>query len=330
LYKFQQMKSMVVAFWAFTALYANAQNEFAHTRFADAFKKLHADAPNGFAAYKGAKVRSLGSLFNVHKSLALLPGADSAIVSVPVAYARPSNTQYFMPSPTLAAAQQRQTALTSAIKSAAGKTLYEKKAVDSLGRFVFYRTQLYNNAAATIFNLELESYVVLEKGRYQLVLTVYGKTPPPAPTGKTKLPAEPDLQGKINSLFTALQGLFVSEKGAQKETTQYYTTYHSVSRLYGQTGTVKERPFETSISFSLYGGQLDGPAEAKQLYEKLKAAFTATGRCRFNPETVEGSRTWLFANDANNTAVRSKFSLVLEYYNDAYNPSVSFLLTGKK
>jgi hypothetical protein len=316
--------------FVFAVLYTNAQNEFANTRFPDAFKKLYADAPNGFALYKGAKMRSMGSLFTIHKSLALLPGADSAIVSVPVAYARPSSHHYFSPSATMAAAQQRETALASAIKSLAGKTLYQKKSVDSLGRFVFYRTQLYNNAAAAVFDLELETYIVQEKGRYKLGLVVYGKTPPPAPTGKTKLPAEPDLQGKINNLFTALQGRFASEKGAIKETTQYYTTYHTISRFYGQTGKIKERPFETSISFSLDGGLLDGPAEAKLIYEKIKAAFTATGRCRFNPETVEGNRTWQFASDAGNNAVWSKFTLVMEYYNDAYNPSVSFLLTGKR
>ncbi len=323
------MRLSCLAFFALITLQANAQNEFAGTHFTDAFKKLYADAPKGFAAHQGAKLRALGSFFNIHKNLTPLPGADSAIISVPVAMGNPSCTHYFKPSATLAAAQQREQALSLSVKTAAGKILYEQKTVDTLGKFIFYRTQQYKKPGGSVFDLDLETVVVLEKGRYYVNLIVYGKTPPPTPTGKSKLPAEPDLQGKINNLFTALQNRFAAEKGMQKDKTQYYTTYETVSKFYGQTGTVKERPFETSISFSLNGQQLDGPEEAKQIYEKLKAAFTATGRCRFNPETIEGSRTWLFASDAKNSAAWAKFSLILEYYADGYNPSVSLLLTAK-
>lgn len=327
--KFEAMRLYYLALFAVLAVRANAQNEFASARFSDAFKKLYADAPKGFAAYKGIKLRTMGSLINIHKNLNPLPGTDSAIISIPVAMGNPSCTHYFEPSTTLAAAQQREQSLAISVKAAAGKMLYEKKMVDTLGRFIFYRTQLYNKPGGSVFDIDLETYVVLERGRYYLGLVIYGKTPPPTPTGKSKLPAETDLQGKVNNLFAALQGRFAAEKGLQKEKTQYYTTYETVSKLFGQTGTVKERTYETSISFSLNGQQLDGPDEAKQIYEKLKAAFTATGRCRFNPETIEGTRTWLFAMDANNNAVKSKFSLVLEYYADGYNPSVSLLLTAK-
>jgi hypothetical protein len=323
------MRLSYLIFFAFITLQANAQNEFAGTRFTDAFKKLYADAPNGFTAHKGAKMRAMGNFFNIHKNLTPLPGADSAIISIPVAMGNPSCTHYFKPSATLAAAQQREQGLALSVKTAAVKTLYEKKTVDTVGKFIFYRTQLYNKPSGSVFDLDMETYAVLEKGRYSIGLVVYGKTPPPTPTGKSKLPAEPDLQGKINNLFAALQNRFAAEKGMQKDKTQYYTTYETVSKFYGQTGTVKERPFETSISFSLNGSQLDGPAEAKQIYEKLKAAFTATGRCRFNPETIEGTRTWLFASDAKNSAAWAKFSLILEYYADGYNPSVSLLLTAK-
>lgn len=323
------MRICSLVFLAVLAVQANAQNEFNGTHFSDAFKKLYADAPKGFNAYKGTKLRSMGSFFNIHKNLAPLPGADSSIITMPAAIGNPSCSHYFKPSTTLAAAQQREQALALSVKMAAGKTLYEKKAVDTVGKFVFYRTQLYNKPGGSVFDLAMETYVVLEKGRYMLSLVVYGKTPPPTPTGKSKLPAEPDLLGKINSLFAALPNRFANEKGVQKEKTQYYTTYETLSKLYDQTGTLKERTFETSISFSLNAALLDGPDEAKQIYEKLKAAFIATGRCRFNPETIEGSRTWLFASDARNDAIRSQFSLVLEYYADAYNPSVSLLLTAK-
>lgn len=323
------MRTGCTIFLAILMLQANAQNEFNSVAFSEAFKKMYADAPKGFAAYKGGKLRAVGSFINIHKNISPLPGSDSAIVSVPVAMGNPSCTHYFKPSASLALAQQREQSLATNVKAASGKTLYEKKTVDTLGKFIFYRTQLYNKPGGSIFDLNLETYVVFEKGRYLLGLVVYGKTPPPTPTGKTKLPAEANLQGKINQLFAALPARFATEKGMQKEKTQYYTTYETVSKFYGQTGTVKERTYEISISFSLNGLQLDGPEEAKQIYEKLKAAFAATGRCRFNPETKEGTRTWLFAMDANNNAASSKFSLVLEYYADGYNPSVSFLLTAK-
>jgi hypothetical protein len=324
------MRLFILALLAIATIQAHSQNEFADARFADAFKKLYADAPKGFAAYKGAKLRAMGSFYNIHKPLLLLPGADSAIIAMPVSVGSPSCMQYFKPSATLAAAQQREAGLQMAIKAAAGKALYEKKVVDTVGKFVFRRTQLYKKPGASVFDLDLETYVVLEKGRYLLVLMVQGKTPPPTPTGKGKLPAEPDLLGRINGFFAAMTSGFALEKGPQKEKSQYYTTYHTVSRLYGQTGTIKERTYENSLSFFWGSEQLDGPAEAKQIYEKLKAAFAATGRCRFNPETVEGSRTWFYASDANNTAAFAKFTLIVEYYNDAYNPSVSFLLTAKR
>jgi hypothetical protein len=313
-----------------TAVPAMGQNEFSGTAFANAFKKLYANGPNGFAAYKGQKLRSMGSFFNVHTCRELLPGADSGIVSVPTAIGNPSATQYFKTSATLAAARQREAALSAAVKNAAGKTLFEKKVTDTIGKFVFYRTRLYNTAAATVFDLELETYVVLDRGRYYTALVVYGKTPPPTPTGKSKLSAEPDLQGRINGLMAAMQTYFAAEKGAQKETTEYYTTFETVSRLYGQTGTLKERKFETSITFALNSQQLDGPAEAQQIYEKLKAAFAATGRFTMKPETKEGTRTWMFASETVTGFKTASFTLVLEYYADAYNPSVSFLMTKKR
>lgn len=324
------MKRSCFVLLVFISFFAHAQNEFANTRFTEAFRKLYADAPNGFATSKGNKHWALGSFYTIHKSLIVLPGADSAIVSVPVAYGHPSASQYFKTSASMAMAWQRENELLTAIKAHAGKTLYEKTAVDSAGKFVFYRTRLFKNPSASLSDIDMETYIVLDKGRYHLVLTIHGTNPPPAPTGKSKLPAEADLQGSINSLFAMLPDFFASNKGELESTTEYYSTYKTKSRLFGQTGEIKERKFETSIRFSLNGGQLDGPAEAKQVYEKLKAAFTATNRCRFNPEKVEGSRTWLYASDAANNAIHSKFSLVLEYYNDPYNPSVGFLLTAKR
>jgi hypothetical protein len=325
------MKQLCLAAAVLVATMANAQNgAFNTSEFSDAFRKLYADAPKGFAAYKGAYTRMMGSFFSIHQCKSPLPGADSAIVLQPVSVGHPSVTHYFKPSPALAAAQQRETALNEIVKNLAGKTLYAKKEVDSLGKFIFYRTRLYNQPGANVFDLEMETYTVLENKKYHVVLVVYGKTPPPTLAAKSNLPPETNLQQKINDLMTAMNGFFVNEKGKQVETTQYYTAFETVSLLYGQAGKIKERKFETSISFSLGSQQLNGPAEAKDIYEKLKAAFLATGRFTYKPETVEGSRTWMFASETVGNFKVASFTMVLEYYNDPYSPSVSVLLTKKR
>jgi hypothetical protein len=325
------MKQLCMAGALLLATVAGAQNkEFSTPQFAEAFKRLYADAPKGFAAYKGTYSRQLGGFFNIHQIRSLLPEADSAIVSLPISIGRPSVTHYFKTSTAQASAQQREANLNAVVKKLAGKTLYEKKTRDSIGKFIFYRTSLYNQPGAQVFDLEMETYTVLDNKKHHVVLVVYGKTPPPPPAAKTKLPPETDLQQKVNNLMTSMNNFFANEKGRQTENTQYYTGFETVSLFYGQAGKIKERKFESSISFALGYQQLNGAAEAKEIYEKLKAAFQATGRFTFKSETVEGTRTWIFASETVGNFKVSSFSLVLEYYNDPYSPSVSLLLTKKR
>lgn len=324
------MKILFAASCVFLSLALQGQNEFANAEFYSTFRKLKTDGANGFTACKGNKLRSLGIFFDIYTCKWNLPGADSGRIILPVSVGSPAAHFYFKPLATLDAAQQKEVSLLTAIKTAWGVNPVVKKLTDTVKNFVFHRTRLYKEEPAYSFiNPDVETYVMKEKNKFVLVVQLHGSNPPPKATGKSKLSPEPDLNTRIKELIASMEKGFAGEKAKLLNTTQYYTEYESNYRLHGFTGKAKFRTYEQSFSWNLGSTLLDSPDEAKQLFEKIKAAFIASGKFLLKPETKEGSRTWLYAYVPGKNGGISQYSLLLEYYSDPYTFSVSFLLTKK-
>lgn len=321
-------KIFLLSVLAIPCLYGFSQNPYANKTFYDAFNKVYSDRENAFGNTKGTWLRDIGIFYSVYKANTLLPGADSANVTIPSLIGSPSATYSFKVSKSWIDIKTREGYLLNAINTALGKKMVIVQKTDSIKQFVYYRTYYFeNDIAAKYNNYILYTYIVFDAGTYHLDLNIAGMNLPQ--NAKQKLPDEPSLDSKILSLLSSMDKFFADQKGKQLSTNQYYTEYESNSTLFGQKMTMKDRQYEASLSFYAGSMTITGPGEAKEIFTKLKAAFTSSGRYIFKPENLEGSRTWIYGGPAN-ASVKNRYSLILEYYNDTYSPSVSFLLTISK
>lgn len=324
-----------LSFFLFMAMVAEAasQNPFATNAFYDAFRKVYADGQKGFITTKGSWVNETGIFYDNYKVTTLLPGADSGRLSLPQVLGFPLVTYYFKPSATLAEAEKKAANLQAAVKTAWLSPVSEVRKTDTLKNFLFYKTYFYENEdKAKRFESVFETYIVKDKGKYQLALIINGKNEPKAvkPEGKPRL-TETDPAKKIRDILASMDKFFADEKNVQLSQTEYYTMYESRTLVYGQKCKLKDRKYEISWNFSAGPEVLSGPEEAKAIYDKLLAAFTGTGRFSFKPEVKEGSRTYVFASElVTKQFTSSRYSLLLEYYNTPGLSSVSFLITRQK
>jgi hypothetical protein len=308
-----------------------AQNQYANKPFYDSFKKIYADGQKGFTATKGAALNEFSSFYFFHKVNTLLPGADSGKLSVPQVIGFPIVTYYFKAGKTLFAAKANEARLKAAIKTAWGYPLIEIEKKDTIKPSVFYKTFFYlTQDAVKNFESIFDTYLVMEKGTYILGLNINGNTDAlPAPKVPTAKLAEANLDKKIKELLVSMDKLFADEKAVVLSKNQYYTEYESRSTIYGQKSKLKDYGFEVSFRFDANKQALSGPEEAKAVYEKLLAALSATGRFTFKPAVKENYRTYVIAFENVTDAWKSKVTLLLEYYDSPFLPSVSFLLTRK-
>lgn len=308
-----------------------SQNTFDTKTFHEAFKKIYVDGQKGFPETKGAYNGYLSSFYTFYKAKTLLPGADSGQVSEPVTVGYPFVKYSFKPSKTFAEASTKEANLHTALRNGWGSPLTQVKRTDTVKQFVFYKTIFYKSAeAAKIFYAEFETYIVFEKGKWLLELTINGVRADNVKPAITEVPAEPQLEKKIMDLLVSMDNFFTSEQKKQISTTQYYTEYESQFSLFGKYGKVKVRPFETSFSYYAGSEIISTPANAKTVYEKLLSIFKNSGRFAFNQEIKEGSRTYIFATASNNKNIVAPYTLILEYYATEGLPSVGFLITRKK
>lgn len=324
---------LIVSFCA--GLTGSAQNPFAKQTFYDAFKKVYADGQKGFIETTGMFRNEVNSFYSFHLPKTLLPGADSGRVALPLSIGSPFVSYYFSPSKKLTDAKLKEKNLHEAIRTAWGNPpLVEVKRTDTVKQFIFYKTLFYKNRDdIKNYLFVLDTYIVFENGVYQLTLNVNGiNAPSPAKETNKGLPAEPELDNKIKALMTSIAGQFADEKNRETSRNEYYIMYESRTLFYGQKCKVKDRQFEASFNFYAGYPELGSPAEAKSVYDKLKEAFSRTGRFTFNQEIKEGSRTYIFGaeNISGQRWKTSSFSVVIEYYASSETPSVSFLLTSKK
>lgn len=309
----------------------NSQNTFDTKTFHETFKKIYADGQKGFPETKGAYNGYLSSFYTFYKAKTLLPGADSGQVSEPVTVGYPFVKYSFKSSKTLAEARAKEAKLHTALRNGWGSPLTQVKRTDTVKQFVFYKNIFYKNAeAAKLFYAEFDTYIVFEKGKWLLELTINGVRADNVKSVITEVPAEPQLEKKIMDLLVSMDNFFTSEQKKQINTTQYYTEYESQFSLFGKYGKVKVRPFETSFSYNAGSEIISTPANAKTIYEKLLSIFKSSGRFTFNQEIKEGNRTYIFATASNNKNIVAPYTLILEYYATEGLPSVGFLITRKK
>lgn len=307
------------------SLTAAAQNEFANEKFYSAIKKLYADGQSGFPTYKGAKLRSLGTLITIYKTNLLPPGADSGNISIP-SIGNPDVSYDFKPAKIYEQAAQKIKLLAEAVKTAFGKPLYEQQKTSQLKNFTFYKTLLYTMPSPGAFDdAAFELYTTLDKGAYVINLKIRGTVPVPVKT--TKLKTDNNLPAEIKTVLSDVDNLFAAEKINLKETTQYDTRYNSRTQLFGTGGEVKETPYNISWNYYLGPDILTGADESAATYEKLKAACAAAG-ISFDAEKTEGSHRQVYAGMK--TSSGKKYSVMLGCYSETYTSSVSLVVSMYK
>lgn len=306
-----------------------AQDAFDSASFRTALKKIDSDRTNGFTQNRGSLLRTLGTYYRIHSASLALPGMDSGRVSVPVSEGRLFTTYYFKPSRDITGVISRANSLSSVVRVNVNGNPEIRKKTDSIGQFRYYKHMLFTGNDT---DPAYEVIYVLNRGTYQLLLRVYaGEAPiPPAPQ-PGKPGEEPELEQKIRAILSSMDQHFESEKGAETgNSNTYYTEYFTKTTLWGLTGKVKVRKFETSIYFSADYRVLKNGEEALQLYEKLKTIFLSTGRFQLNAENAEASRKSVMGIQSGRTTTRSAWSIVIDCYTSPGNPSAGFLLIRKK
>lgn len=312
-------------FAAIISFAAQAQNEFANEKFYSAVKKIVADGQNGFALYKGPKLRSLGSIMTFYKTTLMLPGADSGKITEAV-IGNPDVSYDFKPAKTLELASQKIKYLAEALKTASSKTLYEQQKTNTIKTFTFYKTLLYTTASPGVFDSpDFELYTTLEKGVYMINLKIKGSVPVPVKTSKLK--ADNNLVTEIKTVLADIDNVYKAEKTTLKETTKYDTRYNSRTQLFGIGAEVKETSYNISWYYYLGADILTGADESTSTYEKLKAACTAAG-ISFGAEKVEKTHKQVFASMK--TSSGKEYSVLLNCYAEQYSSSISLMISRYK
>jgi hypothetical protein len=151
----------------------HSQNEFAATAFYNEFKKIYADAQNGFILNKGVKKNAqyaeLADEFKIKINLML---ADSGKVVVPKNGNRPYALYYFEPAKSRLKVDQRGLNLREAIGTAYAKQLFARTETKVIDEKVYADTYFYDKEDITdkkaalfrisIFPNDTKYYLTLE------------------------------------------------------------------------------------------------------------------------------------------------------------------------
>ncbi|MCX6316416.1 MAG: hypothetical protein NTW29_03950 [Bacteroidetes bacterium] len=328
-------KLLITGGLMFASLPFFAQDNFDSPAFSTALKKLDADRTKLFANGKGSLIRTIGSFYSLYQSTIPIPGSDSFTVSVPVSSGRLYASYFFKSSVTLMDAKARSAKLVSALKNTFPESLQETQRTDTVNNFIYYKTCLQQAPFANCPEADYDVYIVFFKGAYQLVLRAYGKKSLPLPVKKQELITnitadDPQLEQKIRYLMTSMENFFETEKGKETlNSNEFYREFETKTSIWGLTGKIKDRKFETSVYFSADYRVLVDPAAAQKLYEKLKSIFMGLGKFRFSNETGDSNRKSIFGRQ-DNSAAAPGFTVVIDCYMLAGAPSAGFLLIKKK
>ncbi|MBK5271880.1 MAG: hypothetical protein JJE22_12785 [Bacteroidia bacterium] len=167
------MQKFILWFLIFSISKVYSQNEFAATAFYNDFKKIIADAQEGFPKYKGSKIR--GTIADEYRVKLLLPLADSGRIVSPLA-GNPFAEYYFQTTKTKKEIDQRSVNLREAVLTAYGKQLYARTETSTVKESIFSNTVYYANpddnlSTQAIFKSRIYNF----NGRYHLTFQVFGK-----------------------------------------------------------------------------------------------------------------------------------------------------------
>jgi len=167
------MKKLILCFFVFALSKVFSQNEFAATAFYNDFKKIVADAREGFPKYKGSKKR--GTISDEYRVKILLPLADSGRIVFPLA-GNPFVEYYFQTTKTKKEIDQRTVNLREAILTAYGQQLYARTETSTIKGSIFSNTYYYANPDDNLLvQAVFKSSIYNEKGRYFLTFQIFGK-----------------------------------------------------------------------------------------------------------------------------------------------------------
>lgn len=160
----------------FSHLYG--QNEFAATSFYNEFRKIYADAQEGFAKNKGPKkISDFEDLVDEHKVKWLLPLADSGKIVFPVT-GTPYALYYFEPSKTRLKVDQRGAYLRDAVSTAFNKPLYTITETTTINNFPYSDTWYFTEQGESRKPFAaFRQTIFYRNGKYHLSFEIRGKMP---------------------------------------------------------------------------------------------------------------------------------------------------------
>lgn len=166
----------ILSLLIFSTLYG--QNEFAATSFYNEFKKIYADAQEGFVKNKGAKkVSEFEDLVDEYRPRWLLPLSDSGKIVFPIA-GNPYVIYYFEPSKTRLKVDQRGAYLRDAISTAFSKPLYTITETTTINNFPYSDTWYFTEQGESRKNFAaFRQTIYYSNGKYYLSFEIRGKMP---------------------------------------------------------------------------------------------------------------------------------------------------------
>lgn len=172
------MKGLLLLFFLSGIVKVFGQNEFAATAFYNEFKKIYADATNGFIENKGSERRSeFPELTKEYKVKKLLPLADSGKI-VETMKGDSYVIYYFEPDKVRLKVDQRGAHLRDAILIAINQPLYARSETVMIENKPLSNTWYFTDpeetrTAAAAFKLS----IYFKAGKYFLSLEIRGKKP---------------------------------------------------------------------------------------------------------------------------------------------------------
>jgi len=172
------MKGLLFIVFLASAARAFGQNEFAATAFYNEFKKIYADATNGFIENKGSeRVSEFPELTKEYKAKLMLPLADSGKI-VETMKGSSYAIYYFEPDKVRLKVDQRGAHLRDAILIAVNQPLYARTETITIDNKPLSNTWYFTDpgetrSAAAAFKLS----IYFKDGKYFLSFEIRGKKP---------------------------------------------------------------------------------------------------------------------------------------------------------
>ncbi|MES1225680.1 MAG: hypothetical protein ABUT20_59935 [Bacteroidota bacterium] len=157
------MKKIFLCFFVFVLTRGHSQNEFAATAFYNDFKKIHADALEGFSKFKGSKKPGKFNGFaEEYRIKLLLPLADSGKIVFP-SIGIPYAEFFFQTANSKKEIDQRAVNLREALLTAYEKPLYARTETSTVKENIFSNTGFFANPDDSLAIFKTSIYQIDKK-----------------------------------------------------------------------------------------------------------------------------------------------------------------------